>query len=71
MQVKQSYVIEELVVEKVASFHGMEVYSNENDENTTTLFFCKKGKVIQRLVIMADCNQNEGFISNLSFIDVH
>lgn len=67
MKVEQSYVIDGAVVEKISSFEDLEVYSYDPDENSTTLFFCKKGKVVKKLFVSADCAQNCGFISNLAF----
>ena len=70
MQVEKGYSIDGLVVEKIASFMGLDIFSHETDESCTTLFFCKKDKIIQKLMIQADCAQNCGFISDIDFVNV-
>ena len=71
MEIQQSHVIDGVVVEKIASFSGLNVFSHEPDDDRTSLFFCdQKGKVVQKLLIAADCIQNCGFISDLDFMNV-
>lgn len=68
LELKSEFTIGGNVVVHVAAFSGMNVYSprDETDEEAT-LFFVKDGEVVQTLSVMADCCQNAGFISELTF----
>ena len=51
---------------------GINVYSKreECEFGTETLYFVKGDECFSKLVITAECNQNEGFVSAVSFVDV-
>ncbi len=71
MKVESKFVIEGDIVTLEKQFNGIKVYksSESNGGEYIKLYFTKGDKVIQTLVVEADCNQNEGFISGFDFID--
>ncbi|MEE8598391.1 MAG: hypothetical protein V3S69_02565 [Dehalococcoidales bacterium] len=66
MQLDHGYFIDGRQVEKVASFHGVDVY-NASGDVSETLYFVKKDEIVQTLHITADCNQNTGYVDGLEF----
>ena len=69
--VEKKYVINGTPVDQVATFAGITVYRNSGDaEEEVGLYFAKNGKVVQSLYVSAECGQNMGYISELTFTDV-
>ena len=72
MKLGQSFFVGDDKVVKCASFGGIDVYSviGTNDAMDIMYFINSKGTIVQKLVIEADCGQNQGYIAQCEFIDV-
>ena len=71
MELIKTLMIDRVPVEQFAQFNGLIIYSEIKDSESMDggekLFFTKGGKVIQILIIEADCGQNMWYVSEVKF----
>jgi hypothetical protein len=72
MEIVTKVVIDGCVVSEVFRKNDIIVYElDSNDDANTMLYFVKGSKVIFTQEISADCGQNTGYISGVSFNGVN
>lgn len=67
MKIEQETTINGRVVTQVDSIKGLSFYEREYDDCTKLFLVDDEGNVIRTISIEADCSQNFGYVSNISF----
>lgn len=71
MKIQNVVTIDGNIVDKIFQKGDLSMYQHEISYNHSVIYFVKNDTVIFKQIIRADCNQNEGLISEIDFEGVN